>query len=162
MRQPFGIVGVGYVHLHVERLLGVTRIETDHWQAFGRERNPKLDGHRSGLESNTHRSRNVPAHCRGARSRLSLASASPNPIARFIEHVNLRFFSDTLSPTYCVMAALSGCLCGDDQAESESHQVISHRLARILPCSVIRDQKVDFSSRQYPPTSLALLLMPLS
>jgi hypothetical protein len=30
MRQSLGIVGIGFVHLHVERPLGVTRIETDH------------------------------------------------------------------------------------------------------------------------------------
>jgi hypothetical protein len=30
MRQSLGVVGIGLVHLHVERLLGVARIETDH------------------------------------------------------------------------------------------------------------------------------------
>jgi len=31
MRQSFGIVRIGFVHPHVERLLGMTRIKTDHW-----------------------------------------------------------------------------------------------------------------------------------
>ncbi len=30
MRQPFGVVGVGFVQLHIECLFGVARIETDH------------------------------------------------------------------------------------------------------------------------------------
>jgi len=30
MRQSFGIVGIGFVHFHIERFLGVTRIKTDH------------------------------------------------------------------------------------------------------------------------------------
>jgi hypothetical protein len=87
MRQPLGIVGIGFVHLHVECLLGMTRIETDHQQALSSEwwSTP-------GLKTNAHRSRSVPPHCRGDRSGLSRASASPDPIARFIEHVNLRFF----------------------------------------------------------------------
>src|ERR1700758_5804311 len=92
MRQSLGVVGIGFVHLHVERFLSMACIKTDHRQTLSRERSPKPGGQWSSLETNTDGGRSVPTHCCSNRGGLSCASATPYPIARFIKHVKLRFF----------------------------------------------------------------------
>src|SRR5262249_2838239 len=87
----------------------VTRIETDHRQAFGRERCPKPSGQWSRLETDAHRSRSIPTHCCSDRSSVSRASATPNPIARFIKHVKLRLFQRYIEPDILRHWLLSGC-----------------------------------------------------
>src|SRR5262249_24527824 len=109
MCQSLGVVGIGLVHLHIERLLAVTRIETDHRQAFSSERSPKPSGQWSRLETDAHRSRSIPTHCCNDRSSVSRASATPNPIARFIKHVKLRLFQRYIEPDILRHWLFSGC-----------------------------------------------------
>src|SRR6516165_10836203 len=87
----------------------MTRIETDHRQAFSSERSPKPSGQWSRLETDAHRSRSVPTHCCSNRSSLSRASATPNPIARFIKHVKLRLFQRYIEPDILRHWLPSGC-----------------------------------------------------
>jgi hypothetical protein len=76
-----------FVHLHVERLLGVACIETDYRQILGRELGPKPRRQRSGLKSDTHRIGNIPANRRGDRGRFTRTSATPYPSACIIKNV---------------------------------------------------------------------------
>ena len=103
-----------------------------------RERRPEPGGQWSSLESNTGRTGSVPAHCCSDHSGIGRASTTPNSVACFIKHVKLCLLQRHIECNIlCHGCSPPGCLCCDQKALSESHQVIRRLLARLPPCFVI-------------------------
>ena len=92
MRQAIGVVGIGLVDLHVERLLGVARVEADHRQAVCDELGVQPGGQGSGLDADAHGLGRTLVDGRRNGARLAAALAAPDPSTLLVEHVDCGLF----------------------------------------------------------------------
>ena len=92
MRQAIGVVGIGLVDLHVERLVGVARVEADHRQAVCDELGVQPGGQGSGLDADAHGLGRALVEGRRNGAWLAAALAAPDPSTLFVEHVDFGLF----------------------------------------------------------------------
>ncbi|MBB3452798.1 hypothetical protein FHT86_001054 [Rhizobium sp. BK313] len=105
MREPIGVIGIGFVGGHVERRFGVTSIDANGRQSLSAQ--SMIEPSERGPVSNTTRS------AFGARMRISSAMAAGSE-AHFPRQIRLPArrieiavsFIDTSRPIYSVMAVL--------------------------------------------------------
>ncbi len=80
MRQTVGVVRIGLVGRHVERCLGVPRIDADRWQPFRAERMVEPNRQRPGLEHHPLDRRRVLADQLRQELGIRRALAAPHPL----------------------------------------------------------------------------------
>jgi hypothetical protein len=92
LSEPFSIILVGLIDLHLERRPGVSGIQTDHLETSSTKLVNKPRRHRSGLNTNIGIVTCMAANNSFDQNRVRGTNTAPNPLAVCIDHANRRRF----------------------------------------------------------------------